>query len=493
MIDDENITHIEIKHNENIQDKCLTLKNKYNLSHFVTKNLIDYIDNYIKKYNQDKINNNLKRHQTIKRLYYNSIEKLKTKNEFVSKLKENELNNEIKKYSFSPKINSHRSPVAEVMSGLKIEDKLIKNGQLSKEKLKLKKIYSEVKIRETETINSNYIMKHHGINSSSSNERCKYNSKKTIVTEPSNSTLNNHIKSPVKNRILNGNSNKKEELVISSSNHNSKIALKHQILQDKININPFPTAKMNSTRPITCNINYLNYEKNSKSSKNCQNTENFRYGKEEEKEIKNRVNTIKICPRSKNMSLQNKKTNYQSINRFISPNKSENLQNSEKNESKVNKKLLKTTHSVVKKINSNNLQKLNISSILNSNGSRSNKNFLTEDFDIKYLGNNEYPRNLIDLIESEQSKEDLLKKVSSEKLSENLTKFKLENLKEIYNILNRNHESIESGNFEHIDLPNHVIEKLVQPVCYIMKSREIEFNFQNFFLISDEIINFIFE
>jgi hypothetical protein len=43
---------------------------------------------------------------------------------------------------------------------------------------------------------------------------------------------------------------------------------------------------------------------------------------------------------------------------------------------------------------------------------------------------------------------------------------------------------------ENFGISTYVKNKLILPTCFIIKERELEFNFQNFFLIANEIFNY---
>lgn len=77
-------------------------------------------------------------------------------------------------------------------------------------------------------------------------------------------------------------------------------------------------------------------------------------------------------------------------------------------------------------------------------------------------------------------------KIFKEKFSENIDKFKLNNLKELFEVVNGSCEkSME-------DVPEHIKDRLLMPTCQIIKNRDLEFNFQNFYLIASEILKNFF-
>ena len=76
------------------------------------------------------------------------------------------------------------------------------------------------------------------------------------------------------------------------------------------------------------------------------------------------------------------------------------------------------------------------------------------------------------------------KRILQEKCNQSIMKFKKNNLKELF-------EMIVSGN-DLNTLPNHIKEKLLIPVCNTMNQEQLEFNFQNFYVVADEILNNFF-
>jgi len=100
-------------------------------------------------------------------------------------------------------------------------------------------------------------------------------------------------------------------------------------------------------------------------------------------------------------------------------------------------------------------------------------------------------KELIDNIKHQQYKEKKLLNNCTEKILNNINTFKLNNLKEVFEIIYNNCSNIDDiQNIENYGISSKIKDKLILPTCHIMKERNLEFNFQNFFLISNEIINF---
>jgi hypothetical protein len=99
---------------------------------------------------------------------------------------------------------------------------------------------------------------------------------------------------------------------------------------------------------------------------------------------------------------------------------------------------------------------------------------------------------LFNSIENMNLKQDTLKTNLSNKHRLSLGKFKLNNFKEIFEVIYSNCRTIEDfQNMERFGISSNIKEKLVLPACYIIKERNLEFNFQNFYLIANEIMNYI--
>jgi len=152
--------------------------------------------------------------------------------------------------------------------------------------------------------------------------------------------------------------------------------------------------------------------------------------------------------------------------------------------------------------------------IINGKRSFSNKSFntnkfiTTEETDLKSYNNahivvtnerddtskiREVKQNkeLIDNIKHQQFKEKKLLNNCTEKILNNINAFKLNNLKEVFEIIYNNCSNIDDiENIENYGISSKIKDKLILPTCHIMKERNLEFNFQNFFMISNEIINF---
>ena len=83
-----------------------------------------------------------------------------------------------------------------------------------------------------------------------------------------------------------------------------------------------------------------------------------------------------------------------------------------------------------------------------------------------------------------------LKSNTKKKFSDNIEKFKLNNLKEIFETIYNNCKTAEDfWNMEKLGIQKSIIDNLIIPTCYLMNERNLEFNFGNFYLISNELMN----
>lgn len=99
---------------------------------------------------------------------------------------------------------------------------------------------------------------------------------------------------------------------------------------------------------------------------------------------------------------------------------------------------------------------------------------------------------LVNSIENEKNKHEKLKNVINSKISMNFGKFKLNNFKEIFEIIYNNCSHVNDfQNMEKFGIPKTIKDKIILPAFYIIKERNLEFNFQNFYLIANEIMDYI--
>jgi hypothetical protein len=111
----------------------------------------------------------------------------------------------------------------------------------------------------------------------------------------------------------------------------------------------------------------------------------------------------------------------------------------------------------------------------------------------KYLNTSNFEKTLKDRLEKSFEKHKTIESTFSRefanKSQENIHKFTLNNLKEIFEVIFNSCESIDDIiSLEAREIPEKVKQMLVIPCCSLMKQRNLDFNFQNFFLIANEIM-----
>ena len=150
VIDEHHTEMLEFYLDEDINEIAETIRVKYKLKLVVKEKIIDYIENYIKseilKKKQDiNLKNRKIREKTIERLYYKSLENNDKKQKINKLIKAQELN--LNDCTFSPRINYNQN-IFENRKLIKIEEKLIRDGEISKEKKAMMKIIKNVENRE---------------------------------------------------------------------------------------------------------------------------------------------------------------------------------------------------------------------------------------------------------------------------------------------------------------------------------------------------------
>ncbi len=144
IIDDSNQTKVYLKPNDNLVEISDNLAIKYGLSEEVKNKIHSIFRAFVANAKKEmETKNNFKSkvivERNVNRLYYEEIKNKKLKDENKKKVKEKELQSLIDTHTFSPRINYLSQLYAE-RKHPKIEEKLIRDGEISKEKLMKKKI-----------------------------------------------------------------------------------------------------------------------------------------------------------------------------------------------------------------------------------------------------------------------------------------------------------------------------------------------------------------
>ena len=125
------------------------------------------------------------------------------------------------------------------------------------------------------------------------------------------------------------------------------------------------------------------------------------------------------------------------------------------------------------------------SRILLSSGENSNLNFDKNLRNSKRLRILKEEKHLVEISNKYFEDKQNANKIIQEKCHQSISKFKHSNMKELF-------EKIVTG-YDLNLLPNHIKEKLLIPVCNNMNERNLEFNFQNFYMVADEILKNFFK
>ena len=97
-------------------------------------------------------------------------------------------------------------------------------------------------------------------------------------------------------------------------------------------------------------------------------------------------------------------------------------------------------------------------------------------------------QNLLKSYQKIQTEREKSVKFYQKSINNNLEKFKLKQIKDIFEILIKENDKIDFDSLSNYNIPKHIIDKVVKPTCYMINDRNLEFNFQNFYLIANELL-----
>ena len=538
VIDENNTTNIEIHPNEDIDNIVNNLGEKYNLKENIKIKLKEFINIYIestvKNVEKEVMRKSRMMNDSVQRLYYKAKEKSKKKQDFIKNIKTEELNNNLNECSFKPKINFINKFNENKV--IKIEEKLHTAGQTYKERNQLKRMINDIKSRNqeenlTKSKSSNFLktsiqIKENnefkftlGSGMTNANDKSilsnnNYNLKSTLnmnvsnqgkidlnfKDDPSNSPINHFIvASPGKysmNFLSTRNKNFQNEL-------EKETKMKAEAISDDVN----------KTRNIK---NFFNKQSETEIKQSNLTSTKVRavdnlynkaiLKKEKQKERFNMIQRIE-CPFSPQINKKSKimmgtfqETREEFVDRMAYPPKKEIKEKSSSETNFIKKSSTQIEEKTSDQINFNSDDKTSTNQLLNdqiivkSNIIRSCKYSLKPKYYItnKKVADSYLIPSLIKKIENKQKKEVHLKLNLTNKTEQNLNKFKLNNLKEIFELINKNCSSIEEmDNLDNYGISNQTEQKLIIPTFEIMKKRNLQFNFQYFYLIANEIMNYI--
>ena len=98
---------------------------------------------------------------------------------------------------------------------------------------------------------------------------------------------------------------------------------------------------------------------------------------------------------------------------------------------------------------------------------------------------------LINNCKKQSLKRGQLRRNSLERCEKHLNHYRLKNFKSIYEKIEKSNNSEEGFNIEKIEIDKEVKDKLVIPVLHILEARNLEFNFQNFYILCNELLSYV--
>ncbi len=522
VIDDNNTLTFKVNINESDENYifklCDELSNKYKLSETIKKKLVIQLSNEIKKIkdniNGKKIKKDISKSKTeiFNKLYYQDLNKKKEKELLQEQIKLQRIEEEMKNYSFTPQINNNYKFKSSNYNQQPIGDKLysqrkkkfgVNNNKLHRVinnninynnkieadfKLDLANFYSDnINSNEEKNLsrnssnnkknnpiyNPNYNNKERVF---SANLKMKNNNKNNNESNYNNNKYrNNLLKDYQKQIITNKNKSQTNRSTVENNNNSFNKRNERTLVKGKIS----KSAKKLREYNFEYKINY--FEKLHNDKKKYEKKQNE---KTEEYYNKNYTFEPKISKGSKILMSNRNESQEQFYNRLSSTKKISTLKNYVNNIYKNpqiennnyiindNNNRLKTSHTnITEKLNNN----LTLSCV-----------YLDKKNNIQLKTEQNMIKNLEDIEKEKKFKEDFFKN----KINSNIENYKLNEIKNIYDILNEN--EINFNILFQKGIPKHIINKVIKPTCYMINDKQLEFNFQNFYLISKELLDKFF-
>lgn len=515
IIDDNNTKNFKLETNqinpESISNLCNQISETYSLNERAKERLFNYITKEIeaaKNYkennkntinNSDRINNSSKNISHVNksselifdRLYYQGTKAKKEREIISEKIQRAKEEEEMKNYSFAPKINSNTSLFLN-RDKRPIGDKLYSQGR-----------------------------KHHGFGRSQIEEKIlkiSHNYPNEDITNSQKDTSQNCNKFVIGIDEILGDENKKisfdknDELILSSDERTKK-ATKTK------------TAKKKS-------IHISNYTKEMKQVQNLKRNNKIEDFKRQNPKLARSSDTgemkenLKKYSKSQKKIASNTSTNFTGEKWFDRLYNSKQIYDTKKKEMQedyynqlypFNPKLSNGSITMMKKRNESPAELYNrlsssktVASVKNSisvcksterprGRSLGAKRQQTESrsetaryLERKGIKEEKSDENLRKKIEKYENDKKIPTKFFQENSNINIERFKLNQIKEIFEILIRDKEKINFDALAENGIPAHIIDKVVKPACYMINDKGLEFNFQNFYLISNELLNSFF-
>jgi hypothetical protein len=607
IIDDDNMTYLDIGLNEDINELCNRLCDRYDLeTKLVTKlkaNIEKHVsDVKIKQGYNEKTKSDQRIDSLVKRLYNDSVKTQIEKRKLEERIKQA---NEEKKYegmTFSPKI-SHNSNYIYNRNYMKIEDKLYYDSINNKEKTQMKRLVDKIAEREKHLTFDNKTKKTHKKAQSTkfdapvillNNKEVTFNAKKESLSKEQISLSKKDISSEKKETetgcfkidIMKSepnthntadfirNSNKKHSTVtrfkqfdvlkLEPVNENideeySKLSSQkspnpkklrtslsihenYKLNMDIITLKKHSTPKTKESIPGenshhsidgrgNPNKTYLgkylsskaavavkdNKENNLSTNSPRQNNLNhsnpadssrvsiskdqrrkvkvpiheklYKLDKIKTQKIKDHQSTIlkKICPFKPKINKNSsqmvnaaslKETKIEFFDRLTNTKKVQKLTHTKNSYSTdFRSSTLRLVSPISKRSSMNNFYNLNTERI---------------GYDKPKIREIKEEQKLISNLENINMLNEVIKEGTGRQLSMNIELYRQNKLKEYFDIIVGNvSEMSELNNLENYGIPIGIKEKVIIPTCHIMNDKNIELNFENFYVIANEIMNYI--
>ena len=470
VIDDNNTLTFKVNINESdenyILKLCDELTNKYKLSDTIKKKLVIQLSNEIKKIkdniNGKKIKKDISKSKTeiFNKLYYQDLNKKKEKELLQEQIKLQRIEEEMKNYSFTPQINNNYKFKSSNYNQQPIGDKL----------------YSQRKKKFGVNNNKLHRVINNNINYNNANLKMKNNNKNNNESNYNNNKYkNNLLKDYQKQIITNKNKSQTNRSTVENDNNSFNKRNERTLIKGKIS----KSAKKLREYNLEYKINY--FEKLHNDKKKYEKKQNE---KTEEYYNKNYTFEPKISKGSKILMSNRNESQEQFYNRLSSTKKISTLKNYVNN---IYKNPQIENNNYINNDNNNRLKTshTNITEKLNNNLTLS-CGYLDKKNNIQLKTEQNMIKNLEDIEKEKKFKEDFFKN----KINSNIENYKLNEIKNIYDILNEN--EINFNILFQKGIPKHIINKVIKPTCYMINDKQLEFNFQNFYLISKELLDKFF-
>ena len=425
----------------------------------------------------------------VNRLYYQSTKKQKERDEYHKQIRNMKEEEEMVQCSFTPNINK--------------KSYLIASNRNKKESIG-DKLYSQRKNKMNQRNTMDMIHKYVNDNTNNIyNDEEKYINNDFDVNDIVNMDDNNEEQSNINTNINN--------------NHFNSYSLNHPSHQRRNNI------MNNKTKPLC--IQSSNIPKKQTQSVNSFNTLNHNTNSNIECSKRNilhsttNINKSSLCPnnpkryerlysehKQKQTNLLQQQNDYYEQHYTFEPVISKGSQQlmKNRNESTIQfysrlsstKTQSKQTFNKSTQLTSANVKRRPQSSYKTRS---SKKTVLTEEdttpgyLNKRNLKDVKSEENLYKNIQQVQSDRKRSVKYYQQNVNSNIERYKLNHIKDIYDLLFK--DGNDNINFEHLykeNIPKHIIEKVVKPACCMINDRNLEFTFQNFYLIAGELLNKFF-